>query len=830
MNAPYSLIQIVLLILLFYGFTCFLTSWKVISKKSHWYFWNLSLLITFLISGLLGMLAVVKVNYRLEIPHYQEILRIHIHVGIGMVMVAFLHFFRHVRYFFSPPVLKMKPVKTGPGKVDRNEKEVITVMMLLFLLGFTTFTAQLVLIREFISVFSGNELVIGFFLTLWLILTGAGSYVARGSDPVQFSTGRLKMLLVLMSFLPMLTLFMLYWLKSTLFPPGTETGPWEILTGIFLLLFPVCFLSGYLFVLLTGVLSKRQDKNLIARSYIIESLGSLAGGIIFSFLLVFLFRSLEVLALALTVTAASAGLFAIKKNPTKVPGWLAVFSLILLFAVFTLKLDTRIKSLFFVNQEIISNNSDFVGNSIVTMQEGQLNFYSNNNLSFYTNNVIDIEESAHYAMVQHEHPHQVLIVSGDAFPIAHEALKYNVDGIDILMFNKQYYRLTGKFKETDLKSDKIRTFSGDPVNYLQRKAEALYDIVLLNIPPPSTLKDNRFYTLEFFRILKKHCSPEAVVSLSLPSTANYAGEEAIGLNSVVHSSLKKVFRNVAFIPGEKNYYLASDAILSLDIAAGITEKGIDNQYVNPFYIDDSLLKERSRALLAVLDNTALPNRMLNPKAFLLHLREWLRMHGTIYWVFGVIPFLLFWIVLLRQTPVRAGLFVSGFSASSLQIVLILGYQLFFGNIFYHVALFFVVFLIGLTFGTHIGQKDVAGINRFNLRQLGLSILPVISILLFILMLDYSWFRNLAFLFHLVNATAAFFLGYLFSQAAVLESQGFTQKVSLNYSADLLGSAMGTYLSSVFLVPVLGIIPSLLAIGAASGFCYLYVFIRRGKYI
>ena len=829
MNSPYALIPVVSLILLMYLFSHLLSVWKIIRRESHIYFWNLVLLITFTVSGLLGLLAVVKINYSLTIPHYEQILRLHIHVGIGMVMVAFIHLARHFRYYLpsrksgKPPKSKPEDSVVPPG--NDFEKPGI----LLFLLGFVSFTAQLVLVREFISVFTGNELVIGFFLSLWLILTGLGAMAARNTAPSSFSGPKLVILIEVLSILPLLILFLLYWFKSILFPPGTAPGPVEILAGTALLLFPVCFLSGYLFILLTGVQSSQSKSHPISGSYFIETAGSLLGGIFFSFLFVFFLRSLEILTL---VSAGSILLLQFRVFQRKF-SWKSTGVLLLLIIttalVFVLNLDTKLKSFFFRNQKIILNQTDYTGNQVVTNQEGQLNFFTNNNLDFYTGNVIDSEESAHYAMVQAVNPQKVLIVSGDVISIAREVQKYNVKNIDLISFSSQYYKLYEKFNPAETPDNVLREFTGDPIRFLQRNKTGVYDVVLLNVPPPLTLKDNRFYTKEFLKLMKEHCAPGAVVSLQLPSTANYAGPEALNLNSIVYNTLRSVFREVMFISGEKNHYLASDHPLRSDIARLIADKKTENKYVNADYIDDALLKERSSALVGSLVPSAPTNSMVNPVACLSQLQEWLRMHGAIYRIFVIVPVLLLIWILVMQSPVRAGLVVSGFSASSLQILLIMGFQIFFGNIFYQVTLFFILFLAGLALGTRLGERGTKTIRVFNAWQLCFTGLSVLGILLFMFMLKYPFARNLPFLFHLANGVASFCLGYLFTLAASLETQDVTGKVSGNYSADLMGSAIGTYLTTVFMVPALGINGSFLLIGSASLISFSYLFMRRKRY-
>ena len=51
-------------------------------------------------------------------------------------------------------------------------------MMLIFTIGFCAIPAQVILMRELLMVFGGNELFIGLFLAVWMLLTAAGSYMA----------------------------------------------------------------------------------------------------------------------------------------------------------------------------------------------------------------------------------------------------------------------------------------------------------------------------------------------------------------------------------------------------------------------------------------------------------------------------------------------------------------------------------------------------------------------------------------------------------------------------------------------------------------------------
>ena len=46
-------------------------------------------------------------------------------------------------------------------------------------LGLTSLVTQVILLREFLSIFFGNELVIGILLANWMLLTAIGSFAGK---------------------------------------------------------------------------------------------------------------------------------------------------------------------------------------------------------------------------------------------------------------------------------------------------------------------------------------------------------------------------------------------------------------------------------------------------------------------------------------------------------------------------------------------------------------------------------------------------------------------------------------------------------------------------
>ena len=101
MNTAYPLFPVTIVTFLAYFTTWLFSKYDIIPVKSHRKFWNYLLLISFLISGLLGLLSVIKVNYKLEIPLYDNYMQWHVAFGIAMVFIAFFHLSWHLNYYFS---------------------------------------------------------------------------------------------------------------------------------------------------------------------------------------------------------------------------------------------------------------------------------------------------------------------------------------------------------------------------------------------------------------------------------------------------------------------------------------------------------------------------------------------------------------------------------------------------------------------------------------------------------------------------------------------------------------------------------------------------------
>ncbi len=800
MNIAYPLFPVTLITFLAYFTTWIFVRWEILKQKWHRKFWNYLLLITFLISGLLGMLSVVKVNYKLEIPYYETFMQWHVSFGIAMVIIAFFHLWWHLKYYFTFRKSKVKSETIIPEITDIDA---FMTRVMLLLLGFITMVNQVVFIREFINVLSGNELVVGIILSVWMLLTGWGALAARKRLPLKFTFQRGMVMLTSLTLFPMLLLALLFGLKSLMFPPGTIVDlNYSILAAI-VLLFPVCFLSGHLFTVFSTYNSVSGNVNLTGKSYAFESLGSLAGGVLFSLILGRFFTAFQIFALMAILVLITGVWLDFKFSNHRSWGKLSI-GLLIPVLIFTINPDHYIKKLMFPNQQLVLNKSTRYGNLMITKQAGQLNVYENNNLQFYTHNVMMNEEAVHYAMIQHENPRNILLVSGGMAGMIAEIEKYKVDHITYLETNPELFKWLPKYLDTLPQADNVEIVKKDIRRFIAG-TDQVYDVILMNLPPPLSLGLNRFYTEEFFKQVKKHCNEKTVICTRLPSTANYAEDNALGAQSSLWKTMGLFFKHQLLITGEKNYFLASDSPLSTSVAEKISAKQIPTDYVNPWYVDDMLIAMRSEGLTSQFSEQVPVNRDFYPYMFVRQIANWMSYFQSHYRLLIIIPLLLFLLFFVRTNRLTAGLYTGGFTGASLEIILLLAYQVFFGSIYLNTALFFAFFMAGLAFGgSKTPWKMLPVLKSYYITQFALAAFALVIPLVIQLMGGITgmvWFVQILF-FALIFVLAAG-IGYEFMLASELTRKNYSEISGINYSTDLFGSAFGAFLTALVLLPLLG---------------------------
>lgn len=96
---PYDLIPIALVTLFAYLLSEILVKKQKIKKITHRRIWNLILLISCLVSCLLGLFLIIQINYHIAMAAFRTVRYLHVQFGIIMTIIAIIHIIWHLPYF-----------------------------------------------------------------------------------------------------------------------------------------------------------------------------------------------------------------------------------------------------------------------------------------------------------------------------------------------------------------------------------------------------------------------------------------------------------------------------------------------------------------------------------------------------------------------------------------------------------------------------------------------------------------------------------------------------------------------------------------------------------
>ena len=100
-RSPYHLILISLLTIGLYALTLILVKTNVMKLATHRKIWNVLLLLSALVSCLLGFFLVIQINYDIKMDWFWTVKLLHVEFGIAMTIIALFHIIWHTNYWKS---------------------------------------------------------------------------------------------------------------------------------------------------------------------------------------------------------------------------------------------------------------------------------------------------------------------------------------------------------------------------------------------------------------------------------------------------------------------------------------------------------------------------------------------------------------------------------------------------------------------------------------------------------------------------------------------------------------------------------------------------------
>jgi len=699
-------------------------------------------------------------------------------------------------------------------------------LIILFVLGLCAVSTQVVLLREFLMIFGGNELLIGIFLANWLIITALGAFSGRR---LVLPDSQIPYWTIFYSWLTIPLLYLMDGLRDILFLPGVQATLFQVSLFSAVLLLPVCFLSGLLFACMSRDLSGSGISGSAEWTYGMESMGSFTGGLLITFTLMYLFDNY----IAACLFALPATLLILLTTPGTGILRTGLFLLVLLVSVQIFFAGSRFsRQYLFRNQEILDIKDTPYGNITITNLSGQINFYSNRLLLFSTDNQLAREEAVHFAMVQHPSPHRVLLISGGIGGLTEEILKYtSVEEIDYLEPDPELLVLGKKYTST-LEDKRIRAISGDPRIFV-RTTRNIYDVVLVCLPEPATYQLNRYYSVEFLNDVKRKLSASGILSFSLPRSANYLSKGELIMHSSLYLTARRLFHEVVIFPGDKSYFVVSDSLVKTNIGQLIEDKYIITNYINSYYIDDVLMQQRMASLLSRLSVVERINTDFRPVAVSGYFHYWLSLIGVHRLSLPLLIVLLtiFLIVFTQFSPPSlSGMFAAGFAGSALQVVFLISFQAVYGTVYRSLGIFSAVFMAGLGLGAWLRPlifraPAINGLVIVLTAFAGISFTVPAMIALAENLVSKPLLLHLLFLVMILIVSTV--SGLIFSLSAAIGNR-HTNRVASVYGADLAGAALGAVAVTCIIIPLAGIKASSWVPGLIILLTGLSLLIRKQK--
>jgi len=697
-----------------------------------------------------------------------------------------------------------------------------------FLLGFLALSFQIFLLREFSVHFYGNEITFGFILASWLLWGGLGSTFA---SKIKWDNSRLPyvyyfVILVFPACLVVLR-FSRFFLHTL---PGEMTGITPMLIFSLVLSLFISLPLGLAFVFNAIFLEGN-----VAQVYLMESLGSAFAGISVYFFFIPAFSNWQ--AVAVIGGLVSIMIFLSMQNRRQIICFLFVLLFLAAFWIF----DLPSQKIHWKPFEMIESVDTPFGKLQLIQTEEILSLYNNSLLIYSFPNLSSSEESVHFALLQRPQAKKVLLIGGGAGGSLSQVLKYPVDQVDYVELDPEIIRLSLKYlpqqeRET-LKDSRVQIYFQDGRAYL-KKTPAVYDAIILNLPDPSTAQINRFYTQEFFLQVKKKLSQDGIFSFRVSSAENYISYDLQNFLASLYFTLRDIFPEIEIVPGDSNIFLASSAPLSLDyqeLSQKIDRFNLKNTYVSAH----SLFNRLSLSRLSLLKETIYQGKKsinldLVPISYYYNSVLWSSQFRSLesslfrftsrigrFWLLDVPLIGLLFIMFLLGMRRRKSSFllfplaVMGLTTITVEIIMLIAFQTFYGYLYQTVALLFSSFMVGLFLGALRGKiRKKKGYLELLIIQFGF----ILILFLLILWLE-AHPPEIFFFLYLI------FLGYLGGDLFIISNHLYLKEkknYGIGYGLDLLGSFLGALAVSSILIPLLGLPILAKYILLLNSFCFIFL--------
>lgn len=664
--------------------------------------------------------------------------------------------------------------------------------------GVVSIIPQVTILRELMSNFFGNELFVGIILGIWLLGAGVGCFLGlKVWRNIKTKKACFSLQLLVFLSLPLLIFLTRFFVGKTLLPGETPS----FFSGFLFVLgtvFPFCFFLDSLFPLGGKLWAKSDLSFWISRAYLWETIGIALGGFFFNFFLV--------------------------------------------SSTFPFPASLNNRSLKFRYPNLVEAVNSRYGSIMVTKIGGQANFYESGSLLGTNEEREGSEYFIHTIFAFQQDPKNVLFIGGGLNGPLFEILKYeSVEKVDYVELDPKLVEIQTKYLPADLaevlNNPKVKTHFLDARRFLKQAKES-YDIIIFNLPNPSTALLNRFYTNECFQEVKKLLTDTGIFAFTLDVPVDYLSEEAKSLVASIDKTTKDVFLYRLILPEETSIlFLSSKTPLPTENKLG--PRPIETLYFTPQYLSYRLTSKKIDQIKDLLvEEKPRINTDFSPSAYFYQTAFWqttqsfqlakiLRGTEKISWMVLILFSLLLLLLLKKRLPsLVLSMGMASFTLMTIEVLIIFLFQSRLGYLYSRIALIFTTILISMGIGNIIGTKIatpflrhpelVSGSESFDKLRTGIpnqvrndflkkALRSVKLLILLYLLLFFPIIKNLAQepVFYLLGGVIGILVGAVFPLTNKLYLKN-KEKVGVLYATDLFGAFFGALLPSLFFIPLFGV--------------------------
>ncbi len=758
------------------------------------------------------------------------------------------------------------------------------VCLSIVVMGFSGLVAQIILLRELLIVFSGNELCIGIILANWLVLEAAGCFfLGKCIEKAQKKLSTYSLISVLFSFSFLAAVILTRVLKNILgVSIGESIGLFTLMYSSFLILLPASMLHGALFTFNSRLYYDFSQRDISSAGWVYgyETVGTIIGGVVCTYLFVLYLNTIEVAFIVVLINAAACMVLLAPLRKTglfqkAVLGLLLVLILLsgyMLFGNWADRLHQSSIQAQWKNLPIVHYGNSPYGNICVVENEGQYIYFidGTQEMMVPVPDMPSIEQFVHIPLLAHPAPSDIMIISGGAGGVINEMLKHpSIASIRYVEIDPKILSLLRRYPtpltESEL-NDKRVTIDHADGRLLLNTTPDTYDLIFVGITNPSNLEANRFFTKEFFALAKNRLNNGGILVFEAPGSLTLLNEELQNLNSSIFHTLGTVFSHTRVIPGEgKNLFLSSDfpEIMEIDtdrIVSRLIRRDISTQVLVPRYIDNTLHRGWQSWFTEFIEGGSRKiNYDFKPLGMYYSIAYWNALFAPVFakiftqfeqinlWIIVLLftLFLLFYLFVGKKSKrvFRSGvpfsIVTTGFAGMIFDLVIIFAFQSLYGYVFSWIGLLVAAFMAGAAcaalFMTENLERIKNSIKLFRTIELAVIcfsiLLPIILIAGKDLMGSQFGEVFLKILFLIIPFLSGFITGSQFplgNKLHLINEGDVSRTAGLLYASDLIGGWVGGIAGAVVLLPVLGLTGTCITVGLLKLMSYIVVTVQSSS--